>query len=596
MQALLWVVFCFYSSYSNAETQLTSPNHTTVHDDSYVEVPLEFVFPFYDENFTTSYMFTNGVVGFQDPSKGGVQSHWCCNGLDLKAMAEAGVDISQYSFVIAPLWTDLIDLQLDTNGDGVVDSGMFTDGNKSQMTYMWRNLAEFYDATKLNTFQLQIKDDGTYIIDYTAIDIAQHSITIGTAGDLTGAHQLSDFSNIEGVQNYYYNSGYTGVLGSWGNQTTILCSANPLYDPSCPGYAQAYADYLFQQQCSANPLYDTGCTGYQQAYYNQQCTIDPLYDTGCTGYADAYFDQQCTIDPLYDTGCTGYDIAYLDQQCSYNPLYDISCTGYEIAYFNQQCELDSQYDTTCSNYISNEIFDDGTTFDPIANAISVPDIEFTIPEIVIEINIPVVEPVFETEIDTTQGDMQSMEDSIEIEIAALEQEELNEEIVEDVQEEEIEEEIEITEDGSEEESDVSEETNETSPDNTDGDVGKGEANQDDDIEKEIAELKTETSEKTKKKQKKTSSKNDKIKILIAKKAIELTKKVEDAVTIEQQMLIQRQLLALISFVPGFDYDKKPLLDLANFYPDKPTVDHAYSRWFLNDPNFGIMEDSQYNFK
>ena len=37
-----------------------------------------------------------------------------------------------------------------------------------------------------------------------------------------------------------------------------------------------------------------------------------------------------------------------------------------------------------------------------------------------------------------------------------------------------------------------------------------------------------------------------MKLLIAKKANELTKKVEQAVTIEQQMLVQRQLLALIS--------------------------------------------------
>ena len=35
------------------------------------------------------------------------------------------------------------------------------------------------------------------------------------------------------------------------------------------------------------------------------------------------------------------------------------------------------------------------------------------------------------------------------------------------------------------------------------------------------------------------------------------------------------------------------IDLANFYPPKPTVDHAFARWFLNDPNFGAMEDLQY---
>ena len=120
----------------------------------------------------------------------------------------------------------------------------------------------------------------------------------------------------------------------------------------------------------------------------------------------------------------------------------------------------------------------------------------------------------------------------------------------------------------------------------------GKTNQEDDIEKEIAQLKEETKEEPKA-EKKQLSRNDKIRMLIAMKAIELTKKIEKAVSIEQQMLVQRQLLALISFVPGFDYNDKENMDLANFYPPKPTVDHHFSRWFLNDPKFGEMEDLQY---
>ena len=90
------------------------------------------------------------------------------------------------------------------------------------------------------------------------------------------------------------------------------------------------------------------------------------------------------------------------------------------------------------------------------------------------------------------------------------------------------------------------------------------------------------------------SKRNKLKLLIAMKAIEAVKELEAAVTLEQQMDIQRRLLALISFVPDFnDYNKEENIDLANFYPPKPTVDHAFARWFLNDPNFGAMEDLQY---
>ena len=92
----------------------------------------------------------------------------------------------------------------------------------------------------------------------------------------------------------------------------------------------------------------------------------------------------------------------------------------------------------------------------------------------------------------------------------------------------------------------------------------------------------------------SNSKREKLKLLIAMKAIEAVKELEAAVTLEQQMNIQRRLLALISFVPDFkDYNEEEILDLANFYPPKPTVDHAFARWFLNDPKFSTMTDLQY---
>ena len=361
------------------------------------------------------------------------------------------------------------------------------------------------------------------------------------------------------------------------------CTANPLHDPSCTGYAQAY----YNQQCSLNPLYDSGCTGYQQAYLNQQCKIDPLYDKSCTGHLTA----QCNIDPLYDPQCSGYANAYLAQQCDYDPLYDVQCTGYQQAYFDKQCEMDGQFDSSCPNFVAalEEILDDGTTIDPIADALATPEIDLNIviPEVpvVVVTEIPTVEEPVSAEYEQTQGDMMAMEDDIEREIAELEREseENNEE--EDVSnpfEKERDDEKEIVQ-------------SDSLPGDSDGEVGTGEAIQEDDIEKEIAALESEANTAPEKKEKKVVTKNDKIRMLLAQKAIELTKQVENAVNIEQQMLVQRQLLALISFVPGFDYDEKPLND-ANFYPDKPTVDHQYARWFLNDPNFGIMEDSQYNFK
>ena len=361
------------------------------------------------------------------------------------------------------------------------------------------------------------------------------------------------------------------------------CTANPLHDPSCTGYAQAY----YNQQCSLNPLYDSGCTGYQQAYLNQQCKLDPLYDSSCTGHLTA----QCSIDPLYDPTCTGYADAYLTQQCDYDPLYDVQCTGYQQAFFNQQCEMDSQFDSSCPNFVAalEEILDDGTTVDPIADALATPEIDLNIviPEVpvVVVTEIPPAEETVNAEYEQTQGDMMAMEDDIEREIAELERES---------EENNEEEEVNPFEKERDDEQEIA--SSDALPGDSDGEVGTGEAIQEDDIEKEIAALESEAEAAPEKVQKKkVVTKNDKIRMLLAKKAIELTKQVENSVTIEQQMLVQRQLLALISFVPGFDYNDKSLND-ANFYPDKPTVDHAYARWFLNDPNFGIMEDSQYNFK
>ena len=193
-------------------------------------------------------------------------------------MSEDGTDISRYGYAIAPLWTDLIDLEQG-------NSGLFTEGDTSQQTYRWKNLAEFYNASRLNSFELQIKKDGSYTVDYTAVNIQSHAITIGEAGDLsTGSY--------EGTQNYYYPTGYQGVPDSYGNEQNsinvfnTLCAANPLYDPQCSGYAEAYAQQLYTQECDKDATYDKDCDGYEKAYFEQQCMYDPQYDKTCNGYIE----------------------------------------------------------------------------------------------------------------------------------------------------------------------------------------------------------------------------------------------------------------------------------------------------------------------
>jgi len=372
-----------------------------------------------------------------------------------------------------------------------------------------------------------------------------------------------------------------------------ICAINALHDPSCPGYANA----LYNQQCTANPLYDPSCPGYAAANLTQQCAANPLYDPACPGYANATYNQQCTNDPTSDPSCPDYYTA----MCEEDPLFDPGCQGYDTAYFNQQCSLDPQYDTTCIGYVDLSGNDgDFTVLDPlIDDVLSVEtDVATGEPDFYSVPTDDFMQDDFVVEQETVELDdgFQMVEDDIEEEIGELE-------MVDDIDSEIAALESESTEEGSP------------------VDAMMGGAKQEDDIEKELQALEEDANEgddesvapediqiasegddigaqpapgRSKPKPNPVDTKREKLKLLIAMKAIEAVKELETAVTLEQQMNIQRRLLALISFVPDFkDYAEKEQLNQINFYPPKPTVDHAFARWFLNDPTFGAMEDLQY---
>lgn len=364
--------------------------HLRLGDDSGANVPLGFTFPFYGQNFTNSWMYSNGLVSY---SNANVPGAGCCGGLNLTTLRD-----TQYNYIIAPLWTDLN----DTSGNAT-----WYKGNSTSMTYGWYGTKE-YGTNNSSTFELNINSSGGINVKYGGAFVSQnHTVTAGMTGNTMNGEYFQ----------YYHGNGFsvpstglswsangTGAVdqcminplsspscsGYQAAYTTQQCTISALYDPSCPGYAAAYTvqqctiSALFnpscpgyqaaytQQQCSVNPLYSTSCSGYQQAYHDQQCStnslyatdcpgyaaayldqqcsLNPLYSTTCRGYAQAYHDQQCTINPLYATDCTGYATAYHDQQCSANPLYATDCIGYQQAYFNQQCSLNGLYSQQCPNY------------------------------------------------------------------------------------------------------------------------------------------------------------------------------------------------------------------------------------------------------
>ena len=503
------------------------------------------------------------------------------------ALQAAGVQVDGYNYkwVYKNGNAHLYNQQGDPDDLEIVVNVYDADGNLfKSYTYDYSGtFTGWVTDSGTETFNTQYLDPsmfGNVEVMVTGKDIAEWSGYYGPEFRWEESEITVNYSANLCYNNQLYDATCPGYADALFNQQ---CTLSALYDPSCPGYAAAY----LTQQCTANPLYDAACSGYQQAYLDQQCKLDPLYDKSCSGYLTA----QCNIDPLYDSSCAGYDAAYLADRCYYDPLYDVQCTGYQQAYFDQQCEMDSQYDQLCPTYLDPELVDLGD-FDPVEEATAKPEVQVGVAEL--DLSQPTVEaPVvveqqtakpyvseagsgFQEVDDNIDLEQQSMEDDIETEIAKLEEQAEEEEINEE--EEIAEAEIELTD----------------RPDNRDGENGTGKTAQDDDIEKEIAALEKEAD--TSGKKKKVSTKNDKIRMLLAMKAIELTKEIENAVTIEQQMLIQRQLLALISFVPGFNYAEEDISDLANFYPPKPTVDHAFARWFLNDPKWTEMENLQYNFK
>ena len=206
-----------------------------ISDDGYVRVPLQFAFPYYGRVFTESYMFSNGVVGFLNPT-----NHFCCSGYDITQPNHP------FSFAIMPLQTDLINY-----GQG----RFLTEGTAQYQRYKWENISEYGVPGNLNTFGVEIRPSGYIGVHYEQVNIEPwRTVTMGMTGDSSLNQYTLNYSGagFRSTENVSYITQFT----------TDLCIGNPLYDASCHGYAEAY----FNQQCSSNPLYDRRCSGYETAY------------------------------------------------------------------------------------------------------------------------------------------------------------------------------------------------------------------------------------------------------------------------------------------------------------------------------------------
>lgn len=237
-------------------------------DDGTYHVNLGHTFPYYGGVFTDAWMSSNGVIILYDPTTqfGNRQynNSMCCSGQDLTG----GNAWDGFSFMLAPLWTDLRDANL-TNDDGYYYS---TDEGGS--SFLWYNITE-YGTTNTNTFQANLWPDGSFDFLYDEVDITRHSTFIGFSGDVT-----KNETNKLG----YYQGSVTEFDIDFHNQTV---NGGRAWYGNDGGYAATGPD------CS-DALNDSSCPGYEEAYFDLQCSYDQLYNSQCPGYDNAILVQNAS--------------------------------------------------------------------------------------------------------------------------------------------------------------------------------------------------------------------------------------------------------------------------------------------------------------
>ena len=290
------LALCFLlSSLSRADAPIVE---VEIADDSWVEVPLDFTFPFYGNSYITSFMFSNGVVGFLEPNP----QDWglCCDGQDLEKFTG-----SKFNYTIMPWLTDLINI----NGQG----HFYTQGDSTYQKYMWKDISEYYNQDTKNTFDLTIFPLGNIEINYEQVHVKDHGITVAIVGDLSAGE----------YEQWFYNAPNQNGAVYWDSQQAdpveiqngeSICSVVPNSHLTCLYYPETYADAYYEQQCNLNPLYDNGCDGYSEAYINQQCTLDSLWSMACPNFETAYINQQCEFNPIYSIYCAGYEDAVKEEE------------------------------------------------------------------------------------------------------------------------------------------------------------------------------------------------------------------------------------------------------------------------------------------
>jgi hypothetical protein len=273
MKKVLFTLLALFSINAYADADWLSPAGMTkvmegVDDDTF-HVSLGHTFPYYGGIFTDAWMSSNGVIILYDPTtqfgNWNTGNSMCCSGYDLTNWEPWQGD--QFSFMLAPLWTDLRDANLTTT------DGYYYKTNEGVSSFLWYDVVEF-GTSNTNTFQANLWPDGSFDFLYDEVDITQHNTFMGFTGDIT-KNEINQLGYYQGgvtefdidFHSQSVNGGRAWYGSDGGYETKLDCS-NALNDSGCPGYEEAF----FEQECLYDPLYDQQCSGYQGALAAQDLT------------------------------------------------------------------------------------------------------------------------------------------------------------------------------------------------------------------------------------------------------------------------------------------------------------------------------------
>jgi hypothetical protein len=258
---------------------------------------LGFDFDFFGQTFDKAYMASNGCLILGQLATG---NNWEKNCTQYEPSEAPNTNYTMY-----PFWTDLI-----MGGN----SSMLAMQVDNKVIFGWYEMWEYYRDSK-NTFELWLYPNNSYEARYSELDIKDHDVFIGIQGNEN-----------ERETYYFHDKCFTGQVNSkecvsqdW-NDTAInfdlenngslfvgeaLDCSNPLVDPSCPYYWEAYDD----QQCDLDPQYGPFCRGYTQedsvAYFDEE-QVDYGFNEEDLWYDEEYDEWLDPNDPCYQNNCADF--------------------------------------------------------------------------------------------------------------------------------------------------------------------------------------------------------------------------------------------------------------------------------------------------